>query len=42
VGHGRVGQITKQLQGLYFDVIFGRNRKYIDWCTPAYVLTKKR
>ena len=42
VGHGRVGGITKQLQGLYFDVIFGRNRKYIDWCTPAYVLARKR
>ena len=36
VGNGEVGQITKRLQGLYFDVIRGKNSKYLDWCTPVY------
>ena len=36
VNEGRIGQITKQLQGLYFGVIQGSNPKYLDWCTPAY------
>jgi branched-chain amino acid aminotransferase len=36
VGSGKVGEITAKLQNLYFDVIRGRNKKYLDWCTPAY------
>jgi len=40
VGSGQVGEITKRLQDLYFDVILGRNKKYLDWCTPAYKLAK--
>ncbi len=40
VGSGQVGEITKRLQDLYFDVILGKNKKYIDWCTPAYKLVK--
>lgn len=36
VGDGQVGGITKKLQDLYFDVVRGRNKKYLDWCTPAY------
>ncbi|RLC92021.1 MAG: branched chain amino acid aminotransferase [Chloroflexi bacterium] len=36
IGDGTVGEITKKLQQLYFDVIRGKNSKYIDWCTPAY------
>ena len=36
VGEGAVGEITKKLQQLYFDVIRGKNPKYIDWCTPVY------
>jgi len=40
VGSGKVGEITKRLQDLYFDVILGKNKKYIDWCTPAYKLAK--
>ena len=35
VGPGVVGDITRQLQQLYFDVIRGKNPKYIDWCTPV-------
>ncbi|HWO72582.1 MAG TPA: branched-chain amino acid transaminase [Dehalococcoidia bacterium] len=35
VGNGDVGPITKQLQKLYFDIIYGRNPKYLHWCTPV-------
>jgi branched-chain amino acid aminotransferase len=36
VGNGEIGEITKELQRLYFDVIKGKNSKYLHWCTPAY------
>jgi branched-chain amino acid aminotransferase len=36
VGEGKVGPITRKLLNLYSDVIRGRNRKYMKWCTPAY------
>jgi branched-chain amino acid aminotransferase len=36
VGDGKIGRITKELQRLYFDVIKGKNPKYLNWCTPAY------
>ena len=36
VGNGQVGRISKKLQDLYFDVVRGRNEKYLHWCTPAY------
>ena len=36
VGDGKVGPITRKLLALYGDVIRGRNRKYLGWCTPAY------
>jgi branched-chain amino acid aminotransferase len=35
VGDGNTGPITKDLQKLYFDIIYGRNAKYLDWCTPV-------
>ncbi len=36
IADGRVGEITRKLQKLYFDVIRGNNPKYIGWCTPVY------
>lgn len=36
VGDGRVGPITKEIQRLYFDVVRGRNEKYLSWCLPVY------
>ena len=36
VGNGEVGEVTRKLQQLYFDVIRGNNPKYLDWCTPIY------
>jgi len=36
IGDGKIGEITKKLQRLYFEVIQGKNGKYFDWCTPVY------
>lgn len=41
VGTGQIGPLTKQLQQIYFDVEHGRNKKYIDWCLPAYTKVKR-
>jgi branched-chain amino acid aminotransferase len=35
VADGNVGPISKQLQSLYFDIIYGRNPKYLSWCTAV-------
>lgn len=35
IGEGSVGPITENLQNLYFEVVVGDNKKYIDWCTPV-------
>lgn len=35
VGNGEIGPMTKELQRLYFDVVQGKNRKYLDWCIPV-------
>ena len=35
VADGQVGPIAKQLQSLYFDIIYGRNPKYASWCTTV-------
>jgi branched-chain amino acid aminotransferase len=36
IGNGEVGEITKKLQSLYFDVVKGKIPKYKHWCTPVY------
>lgn len=36
VGDGEIGPITRELQGLYFGAIRGKNKKYMKWCNPAY------
>ena len=35
VGDGGIGPITAKLQQLYFEVVKGRNPKYMDWLTPV-------
>ena len=35
VGNGEVGPIAGALQRMYFDVVRGRNPKYMDWLTPV-------
>ncbi|MSQ15883.1 MAG: branched-chain amino acid transaminase [Dehalococcoidia bacterium] len=36
VGSGEIGPISGKIQSLYFDVLKGKNPKYMDWCKPAY------
>jgi len=33
IGTGEPGPMTTALQKLYFDVVVGRNPKYLHWCT---------
>lgn len=35
VGDGQPGPITSSLQSMYFDIVKGRNPKYMDWLTPV-------
>jgi len=35
IADGNIGPITESLQSSYFDIIRGKNKKYIDWCTSA-------
>lgn len=36
IGDGTMGEITKKLQALYFDVVKGKVEKYKHWCMPIY------
>lgn len=33
IGNGKRGPITEQLQARYFDVVYGRHTKHMDWLT---------
>ncbi|MBI4340408.1 MAG: branched-chain amino acid transaminase [Chloroflexi bacterium] len=35
IGDGQMGPRTRRLQDLYFDIVRGKNPKYLHWCTPA-------
>jgi len=35
VGNGKPGEITRKIQELYFDVVRGKNKKYLKWCTSV-------
>jgi branched-chain amino acid aminotransferase len=35
IGDGQPGPISSRLQKMYFDVVVGRNPKYLHWCTAA-------
>jgi len=36
IANGEIGEITRKLQELYYEVIKGNNPKYRNWCTPVY------
>ena len=36
IGDGKVGQITKKIQNLYFEIVRGKLSKYKNWCIPVY------
>jgi len=31
IGSGARGPVTEKLQSLYFDCVYGRNERYLDW-----------
>lgn len=35
IGDGAMGPLTRQLQDTYFEIVRGKNPKYMHWCTPA-------
>ncbi len=35
IGTGEPGPVSTALQNLYFDVVVGRNPKYLHWCTTV-------
>ena len=35
IADGEVGPISAKLQKMYFDIVFGRDPKYLHWCTAA-------
>ncbi len=36
VGCGKVGEITKRLQEIFFKIVRGKQRRYKKWLTPVY------
>lgn len=36
VGDGGVGEVTQELQQIYFGACRGENPKYSDWTVPVY------
>ena len=36
IGDGKIGNITKKIQSLYFDVVRGKVEKFKEWCLPIY------
>jgi len=36
LGSGRIGPISAKIQALYFDVVKGKQKKYLHWLTPVY------
>lgn len=35
IADGKAGPISSKLQDMYFNIVVGRNPKYLHWCTPA-------
>jgi branched-chain amino acid aminotransferase len=33
IGNGSPGEITRRIQGIFFDIVKGNNKKYSDWLT---------
>jgi len=36
IGNGKPGKLSAKLQDIYFNIIQGKNPKYIKWCTPVF------
>ena len=40
IGDGKMGPVASRLVKLYFEIIQGKNPKYVHWCTPCYSKVK--
>jgi branched-chain amino acid aminotransferase len=36
IAGGKIGEVTGKLQKIYADVILGKNKKYMAWCTSVF------
>lgn len=36
VGDGKVGPVVNELRRLFADIVRGRDKRYLKWCTPVY------
>ena len=36
INNGKLGEITKKIQSLYYDVVRGKSDKFKKWCLPIY------
>jgi branched-chain amino acid aminotransferase len=36
IGTGKIGDITRRVRDLYFDIVYGRVPKYRHWLMPVY------
>jgi len=36
VGNGKVGELTQELQSIYFSAVRGESAKHKDWTIPVY------
>ncbi len=36
VGDGSVGLITREIQRVYFDIVYGKDQSHYEWLTPVY------
>ncbi len=41
IGDGKMGPITRKLQEIYLDVVYGKVDKYMKWCLPVYPEEKR-
>lgn len=39
VGDGKLGPVVESLRNFYYDILHGRNTKYMDWVVPVYAST---
>ncbi len=36
IGSGKMGPVTQKVQEAYFNIVRGKNPKFVDWLTPIY------
>jgi len=36
VGNGLIGELTEKIRCMYFEIIYGKNKRYLHWLSPVY------